>query len=110
MGSALTGTESPETSRGLTIASENRYSSYERKRDYLYAHSVRADIVRELGAVSAPYTGTRFAWKRETDTEHIMAASKGVRFRAMGGGKGPGDRPPENARTTQIQPTDARVP
>ena len=34
------------------------------------------DILRELGAVYGPYTGTCFASTRETDIEHIVAASE----------------------------------
>ena len=33
-------------------------------------------VVRELGAVYGPYTGTCFASTRETDIEHIVAASE----------------------------------
>ena len=47
-----------ETWRGLTLAPEHRCSAYNKKRDYPYPQSVERDIVRELGAVYGPYTGT----------------------------------------------------
>ena len=49
---------SAETWRGLTVAPEHRCSAYNKKRDYPYPQSVERDIVRELGAVYGPYTGT----------------------------------------------------
>ena len=67
---------SAETWRGLTVAPEHRCSAYNKKRDYPYPQSVERDIVRELGAVYGPYTGTCFASTRETDIEHIVAASE----------------------------------
>ena len=67
---------SAETWRGLTVAPEHRCSDYDRKRDYPYPQSVKHDIVGELGAVYGPYTGTCFASTRETDIEHIVAASE----------------------------------
>ena len=67
---------SSETWRGLTVAPEHRCSAYNKKRDYPYPQSVERDIVRELGAVYGPYTGTCFASTRETDIEHIVAASE----------------------------------
>ena len=65
-----------ETWRGLTLAPEHRCSAYNKKRDYPYPQSVERDIVRELGAVYGPYTGTCFASTNETDIEHIVAASE----------------------------------
>ena len=65
-----------ETWRGLTIAPEHRCAPYDKKRDYPYAQSVEQDIVRALGAVYGPYTGTCFASTRETDIEHMVAASE----------------------------------
>ena len=65
-----------ETWRGLTVAPEHRCSPYDRKRDYLYPQSVEQDIVRQLGAVYGPYTGTCFASTRDTDIEHIVATSE----------------------------------
>ena len=65
-----------ETWRGLTVAPEHRCAPYDKRRDYPYPQSVERDIVRELGAVYGPYTGTCFASTRETDIEHIVAASE----------------------------------
>ena len=65
-----------ETWRGLTVAPEHRCSPYERKRDYPYPQSVEQDIVRGLGAVYGPYTGTCFGSTRDTDIEHIVATSE----------------------------------
>ena len=70
---AIVDTASAETWRGLTVAPEQRCSPYDRKRDYRYSQSVEEDIVRELGAVYGPYTGTCFASTRDTDIEHIVA-------------------------------------
>ena len=67
---------SAETWRGLTVAPEHRCAPYDKKRDYPYPQSVERDIVRELGAVYGPYTGRCFASTRETDIEHIVAASE----------------------------------
>ena len=67
---------SAETWRGLVVAPEHRCAPYDKKRDYPYPQSVERDIVRELGAVYGPYTGTCFASTRETDIEHIVAASE----------------------------------
>ena len=67
---------SAETWRGLTVAPEHRCASYDKRRDYPYPQSVERDIVRALGAVYGPYTGTCFASTRETDIEHIVAASE----------------------------------
>ena len=67
---------SAETWRGLTVAPEHRCAPYDKKRDYPYPQSVERDIVRALGAVYGPYTGTCFASTRETDIEHIVAASE----------------------------------
>ena len=67
---------SAETWRGLTVAPEHRCAPYDKKRDYPYPQSVERDIVRALGAVYGPYTGTCFTSTRETDIEHIVAASE----------------------------------
>ncbi len=67
---------SAETWRGLTVAPEYRCSPYERKRDYRYSPSIEHDIVRSLGAVYGPYTGTCFGSATETDIEHIVATSE----------------------------------
>ena len=52
---------SAETRRGLIVALEHRCAAYDKKRDYPYPQSVEQDIVRALGAVYGPYTGTCFA-------------------------------------------------
>ena len=67
---------SAETWRGLTVAPEHRCAPYDKKRDYPYPQSVEREIVRELGAVYGPYTGTCFASARDTDIEHLVAASE----------------------------------
>ena len=67
---------SAETWRGLTVASEHRCAPYDKRRDYPYPQSVERAIVRGLGAVYGPYTGTCFVSTRETDIEHIVAASE----------------------------------
>ena len=65
-----------ETWRSLTVAPETRCSPYDKRRDYPYPQSVERDIVRDLGAVYGPYTGTCFASTTETDIEHVVAASE----------------------------------
>ena len=75
-GIALAGNASAETWRGLTVAPENRCSAYDKKADYPYPQSVEREIVRELGAVYGPYMGTCFSSTRQTDIEHIVAASE----------------------------------
>ena len=72
----IVGSASAETWYGLTLAPEHRCSTYERKRDYPYPQSIEQDIVRELGAVYGPYTRTCFSSTRQTDIEHIVAASE----------------------------------
>ena len=72
----VVGSASAETWYGLTVAPEHRCSPYERKRDYTYPQSIERNIVRELGAVYGPYTGTCFSSTRQTDIEHIVAASE----------------------------------
>ena len=49
---------------------------YDKKLDYPYPQLVEQDIVRALGAVYGPYTGTCFASQAETDIKHIVAASE----------------------------------
>ena len=73
---ALAGAAAAETWRGLEVAPEHRCSPYDKKADYPYPQSVERDIVRGLGAVYGPYTGTCFASTRKTDIEHIVAASE----------------------------------
>ena len=72
----LVGGVSAETWRGLTDAPEHRCTPYDKRRDYPYPQSVERAIVRGLGAVYGPYTGTCFASSTETDIEHIVAASE----------------------------------
>ena len=72
----LVGSASAETWYGLTVAPEQRCSVYDRKRDYPYPQSIERDIVRELGAVYGPYTGTCFGSTKQTDIEHIVATSE----------------------------------
>ena len=77
MGSlALASAAAAETWRGLEVAPEHRCSAYNKKADYPYPQSVEDDIVRQLGAVYGLYTGTCFTSKRQTDIEHIVAASE----------------------------------
>ena len=73
---AVVGNASAESWRGLTVAPEHRCSPYERKRDYPYPQSIEQNIVRELGAVYGPYTGTCFGSTGDTDIEHIVATSE----------------------------------
>lgn len=44
--------------------------------DYRYSQRVADDIVAGLGGIYSPCTGARFASKRETDIEHIVARSE----------------------------------
>ena len=76
LGFGLVDGASAETWRGLTVAPEHRCTPYDKRRDYPYPQSVENDIVRALGAVYGPYTGTCFASAKETDIEHIVAASE----------------------------------
>ncbi|MCY4259112.1 MAG: excalibur calcium-binding domain-containing protein [Rhodobacteraceae bacterium] len=62
--------------RGLTIAPEFRCSPYDRKRDYGYPQSIEQEIVKSLGAIYGPYTGTCFSSTYETDIEHMVSASE----------------------------------
>ena len=73
---AFVGAASAETWRGLTVAAEHRCSAYDKKSDYPYPQSVEQDIVRALGAVYGPYTGTCFTSTHESDIEHMVAASE----------------------------------
>ena len=73
---ALAGAAMAETWHGLTVAPEHRCSPYDRKRNYPYPQSVEREIVRQLGAVYGPYTGTCFASTRDSDIEHIVATSE----------------------------------
>ena len=94
---------SAETWRGLTIAPEHRCSDYDKKRDYPYPQSVERDIVRELGAVYGPYTGTVFRIRlTETDIEHVVAASEAHDSGLVRGGRG--DQGPILPRPSQPDP------
>ena len=73
---ALSGAVLAETWRGLTVAPEHRCSPYDRNRDYRYPQSIEREIVRRLGAVYGPYTGTCFSSTSETDIEHMVATSE----------------------------------
>ena len=65
-----------ETWHGLTVAPEHRGSPYDKKRDYPYPQPVEQDIVRQLGGVYGPYTGTCFSSTMQTDIEHIVATNE----------------------------------
>lgn len=67
---------SADTWRGLAVADEDRCSPYDRA-DYPYPQSIEAEIVANQGGrIYSPYTGTTFTSARETDIEHIVAASE----------------------------------
>ena len=73
---ALAGGASAETWRGLTVASEHRCAPYDRD-DYPYPQSVERDIIVRMGGrIYGPYTGTHFDSRRQTDIEHMVAASE----------------------------------
>ena len=65
-----------ETRRGLRVAPEHRCAEYDKKRDYPYPQSVEQNIVRALGGIYGPYTGTCFDSTRQTDIEHVVATSE----------------------------------
>ncbi|NVJ63034.1 MAG: excalibur calcium-binding domain-containing protein [Flavobacteriaceae bacterium] len=66
------------TWRGLTVEPEYRCSSYDKSEQYPYPQSVEDGIVANMGGiVYGPYTGRYFDNDRETDIEHIVAASEG---------------------------------
>ena len=60
---------------GVTIAPEDRCSPYDPD-DYPYSPSVEPGIVKNLGGIYGPYSGTWFDSIRETDIEHIVARSE----------------------------------
>lgn len=75
---AATPATADEYWRGLKVEPENRCSPYDKKTQYPYPQSVEDDIVRVMGGrVYGPYTGRYFESDRETDIEHIVAASEG---------------------------------
>lgn len=66
------------TWRGLKVEPEYRCSSYDKSEQYPYPQSVEDGIVANMaGVVYGPYTGRYFDNDRETDIEHIVAASEG---------------------------------
>ena len=67
--------QSTPTWRGLSVAPENRCSSYDAD-EYRYSPSVEQRIVNAQGGIYGPYTGTWFDNIRETDIEHIVARSE----------------------------------
>ena len=73
---AFAGGASAETWRGLTVAPEHRCAPYDRD-DYPYPQSVERDIIARMGGrIYGPYTGTHFDSRRQTDIEHMVAASE----------------------------------
>ena len=58
----------------LTIAPEHRCAPYDRD-DYPYPPDVELRIIDRQGLVSL-YTGRRFASRRESDIEHVVALSE----------------------------------
>ena len=69
---------SAETWKGLVVAEENRCSPYNKKKQYPYSQSVEDEIIAAMGGkIYDPYTGRYFDSKRQTDIEHIVAASEG---------------------------------
>lgn len=70
--------EAQEMWRGLEVEPENRCSPYDKKSQYPYPQSVEDIVVAEMdGKIYGPYTGRYFDSDRETDIEHIVAASEG---------------------------------
>ena len=66
----------PSGGLGVTIAPENRCSSYNAD-DYSYPQSVEPQIVAQQGGrIYSPYSGRYFASTGETDIEHIVARSE----------------------------------
>ena len=63
------------TWRGLTVAPEKRCSPYQRS-DYSYSQKLEVAIIERQGGLFSPYTGERFASRRESDIEHIVATSE----------------------------------
>lgn len=58
------------------VSPERHCSPYDKKRDYSYSQAVELEIVRRLGAIYGPYSGTCFGSMRETDIEHLVATSE----------------------------------
>ena len=62
--------------RGLTVAAEDRCSTYDSD-DYRYSQSLEDKIVNGMGGrIYGPYSGHTFASKSDTDIEHIVARSE----------------------------------
>ena len=62
--------------RGLTVAAEDRCTTYDSDH-YRYSPSVEQQIVDQQGGnIYGPYTGMWFASTSETDIEHIVARSE----------------------------------
>ncbi|MDE2748563.1 MAG: HNH endonuclease family protein [Chloroflexota bacterium] len=62
--------------KALVVAREHRCSPYDRD-DYSYPQSVEPQIVNRMGGrIYGPYTGALFSSTKETDIEHIVAASE----------------------------------
>ena len=73
---AAAGVAHAESWRGLVVAPEHRCAAYDRG-DYPYPQSVERDIVAAMGGrIYGPYTGTHFDSRRQTDIEHMVAASE----------------------------------
>jgi hypothetical protein len=67
-----------ETWQGLVVEPENRCTPYDKKTQYPYPQSVEDIVVAEMGGrIYGPYSGRHFASDRDTDIEHIVAASEG---------------------------------
>lgn len=68
---------SETTWRGLVVAPEHRCSDYDKAEQYPYSRTVEDDIIEAMdGKVYGPYTGRYFSNQKETDIEHIVAASE----------------------------------
>ena len=65
-------------------AGRNRSSApYDKKRDYPYTQSVEPEIVRALGAVYGPYTGTCFTSQRKSHGKVPLAVAPIIAVAAM---------------------------
>jgi hypothetical protein len=64
--------------RGLSIQPEKRCSAYNKSKQYPYSQKVEQKVIDSMGGlIYGPYTGTYFNSHRDTDIEHIVAASEG---------------------------------
>jgi len=67
-----------DTWRGLVIEPENRCTPYNKSEQYPYPQSIEDVVVASMGGgVYSPYSGQYFVSDKETDIEHIVAASEG---------------------------------